>query len=231
MKYSKALEYYHDEDYIRADGLFEQLKPVLRPTAQGDTVYFYSAYANYNSGNITLASHYFEEFYNIYGNSHFAEEAEFMAAFCNYQLSPRPSLDQAYTKKAISDFTLYLSRYPKTERKAEVLSLINDMRNKLVEKSYLSAKLYYKLSDYKAAIIALNNCLEQFPGTKYREEIMYMLVSSRYMYAFKSIEDKQKERYQETIDEYISFVNEYPESDYLNQVKEYYNKANRVLQN
>jgi outer membrane protein assembly factor BamD len=231
LKYQKALEYYNEEDYTRAEGLFEQLKPVMRPTAQGDTVHFYSAYANYHNRNYQLAGHYFEEFYNIYGNSPFAEESEFMAAYCYYQLSPRPSLDQAYTKKAINDFTLYLSRHPQTKRRTQVLTLINELKNKLVEKSYMGAKLYYKLEDYKASIIALNNSLEQFPQTSYREEIMYMLVRSRFLYAENSVEDKRKERYQETIDEYISFANEFPESEYMSEVKDYYNKANRVLQN
>ncbi|MFO7939295.1 MAG: outer membrane protein assembly factor BamD [Bacteroidales bacterium] len=231
LKYDKALEYYEEGDYTRADGLFEQLKPVMRPAAQGDTVHFYSAYANYYNRNYQLAGHYFEEFHEIYGNSSFAEEAEFMAAYCSYKLSPRPSLDQGYTKKAINDFTLYLSRHPQTERRTQVLTLINELKDKLVEKSYMGAELYYKLEDYKASIIALNNSLEQFPQTQYREEIIYMLVRSRFLYAENSVEDKQKERYQETIDEYITFVNEFPESEYLSEVKEYYNKANGVLQN
>jgi len=231
LKYDKALEYYQEGDYTRAEGLFEQLKPVMRPTAQGDTVHFYSAYANYYNRNYRLAGHYFDEFYKIYGNSPFAQEAEFMAAYCSYQLSPRPSLDQSYTKKAINDFTLYLSRHPQTKRRSQVLTLINEMKDKLVEKSYMGAELYYKLEDYKASIIALNNSLEQFPQTRYREEILYMIVRSRFLYAENSVDAKKKERYQETIDEYISFVNEFPESDHLNEVKEYYNKANRVLQN
>jgi len=40
LKYTKALEYYEEEDYVRADGLFEQLKPVLKGTKQADTVFF-----------------------------------------------------------------------------------------------------------------------------------------------------------------------------------------------
>jgi len=38
----------------------------------------------------------------------------------------------------------------------------------LVEKSYLSAKLYYDMKQYKAAVVALNNSLKEFPESSYR---------------------------------------------------------------
>jgi outer membrane protein assembly factor BamD len=45
----------------------------------------------------------------------------------------------------------------------------------------MSAKLYYNLGDYKAAVIALNNSIEQFPETKYREEIMFLILKASYL--------------------------------------------------
>ena len=231
LKYHKALEYYADEDYMRAEGLFEQLKPVLKGTKQADTVFFYAAYCSFYQGSYLLASHYFDEFKRTFGNSRFAEEAEFMTAYSTYLLSPRPSLDQSDTYKAISLFGLYMSRYPNSDRINECLTYIQDLRNKLVEKSYESAKLYYNLGDYKAAIVALNTSLDDFPETHHREEIMFLILKARYLLAENSIENKRVERYQSTVDEYYSFIGEFPESRYVVEAKEMYDNSQGILKN
>jgi len=231
LKYNKALDYYAKEDYMRAEGLFDQLKPVLKGTKQADTVFFYAAYCSYYQQSYLLAAHYFDEFKKIYGNSPFAEEAEFMNAYCTYKLSPKPSLDQSYTYQTISLISLYLSRYPNSTRSQQCYDIVEELRNKLVEKSYLSAKLYFDLDDYKAAIIALTVSLDEFPETKYREEIMYLIIRAKYLLAENSIESKKIERYQSTVDEYYSFLGEFPESKYMGDVREMFENSQSKLKN
>ena len=229
LKYDKALEYYAEEDYMRAEGLFEQLKPVLKGTIQADTVFFYGAYCSYYQKNYLLAAHYFNEFKNAFGNSKFAEESEFMSTYCTYLQTPRSSLDQTYTYQAISGLSIYMSRYPNSERLGECIRIIDDLRNKLVDKSFQSAKLYYELGSYKAAIIALNISLDDFPETKYREEIMYLILRSKFLLAENSVPDKKIERYQSTVDEYYSFLDEFPESGYMEDATGMFNSSKSKL--
>ena len=231
LKYNKALEYYAEEDYVRAEGLFDLLKPILKGTRQADTVFFYSAYSSYNQNHYLLAAHYFDEFRKIFGNSPYAEEASYMHAYCTYKLSPRPSLDQSYSYQAISNLTLYLSRYPNSDKKAECSRIIEELRNKLVEKSFQSAKLYYDLSYYKPAIIALNNSLDEFPETKYREEIMFMILKAKFLYAQGSVSEKQVERFQSTVDEYYAFYGEFPESGYNKEALDMFSNSQSYLKN
>lgn len=231
LKYQKAMEYYADEDYMRAEGLFEQLKPILRGTVQADTVYFYAAYCSFHQKSYLLAAHYFDEFKKYYGNSPFVEEAEFMNAYSIYHLSPKPSLDQTYSYQTISRLGIYLSRYPNSERKDQCIEIIDELKNKLIEKSFQSAKLYYNLENYKAAIVALNNSLEEFPGTKYREEIMFLILKSKFLLAEYSIPEKRIERYQSAVDEYYAFSGEFPESKYNQDAKEMFNTSNSNLKN
>ncbi len=49
-----------------------------------------------------------------------------------------------------------------------------ELQEKLVEKSYLSARLYYDLKQYRAATVSLANSLKEYPDTKYREELMFL---------------------------------------------------------
>lgn len=231
LKFNKALEYYGDEDYMRAEGLFEQLKPILRGTNQADTVYFYAAYCSFHQSSYLLAAHYFDEFKKYYGNSPFVEEAEFMGAYSVYKLSPKPSLDQSYSYQAISLFGIYMSRYPNSERMDECVKIIEELKNKLVEKSFYAAKLYYNLESYKAAIVALNNSLEEFPETKYREEIMFLILKSKFLLAEYSVQEKRVERYQSAVDEFYAFSGEFPESDHKEEAKDIFDKSSQILKN
>ena len=92
------------------------------------------------------------------------------------------------------------------------------MQDKLVEKSYLSAKLYYDMKQYKAAVVALNNSLKEYANTKYREKMMFLKLNSLFLYAELSYANKQKERYQATLDDYYSFMEEFPKSHYSKDV-------------
>ena len=228
-KYNKALSYYNEEDYGRALSVFEQLITVTRGSKRNDTVLFFLANCYYKQNDYILAGSQYKTFTRVYANSHFAEEAEFMVGFCHYAQSPRPSLDQAETMMAIESFRLFISRYPASEKVVEARKLITELNEKLVNKSFLSAKLYFDLGDYKASIIALNNSLSQYPDTKYREEMMFLILESNYLLAENSIFTKQKERYQATLDEYYSFISEYPDSEFKKDVERIYENTVTAL--
>jgi outer membrane protein assembly factor BamD len=158
-----------------------------------------------------------------------AEEANFMAALCDYNMSPKAELDQTNTLNAIEGFTIFINKFPVSGRVEESRQLITVLEDRLVEKSYLSAKLYYEMSQYKAAVVALDNSLKEYPDTKYREEMMYLKLNSVFLYAEKSIAERQKERYQTALDEYYSFKEEFPESVYNEKVTKIYDITAKYL--
>lgn len=230
-KYRMALEYYKKKDHYRYVTLFEQLQNVYRGTFRADTIEFYLAQGYYHQGDYLLAGHQFDMFRKTYQRSAFTEEAEFMYAYCFYKSSPRPELDQENTLAAIEAFTEYISRYPNSERKAEVNRIMKELKDKLIEKSYLSSMLYYKIGDYKAAIVAIKNSLKDYPESKYREEQMFHLFKAAYLLAENSVESKRRERFQNAVDEYYSFVSEFPNSKYMGEAKKMYDASMKVLQN
>ena len=103
------------------------------------------------------------------------------------------------------------------------------MEEKLVQKAYMGARLYYELGAYNSAIIALRNCLTQFPDTKYREEILFMILESNYNIAANSIEEKKLDRFQSTVDEYYSFIGEFPSGSYSAEAQKIYDTSMRFL--
>ncbi len=230
LKYKKAFEYYNKGDYLRAATLFDQLAPAYKGTAVSDSVHFFQAKSYFYQRDYILSGHMFQTFSRTYGASPFVEEADFMVAYCYYMMSPRPNLDQSNSISAIEYFQLYLIKYPDSEKVEQVTEILNELKDKLVEKSFLSAKLYFDLSDYKASLVALSNSLIDYPDSKYREEILFMVLKSSYLLAFNSIESKKKERYQATVDEYYTFITEYPESKYNKDATRYYEQAQKYLE-
>jgi outer membrane protein assembly factor BamD len=104
-----------------------------------------------------------------------------------------------------------------------------ELRERLMTKSYLNAKLYYDLGFYKSSIIALRNGLSEYPDSKFREDMMFLVVKSNFYLAEKSISIKQKERYQNTLDEYYSFMTEYPKSKYAGDIQRIYKNLAEYL--
>jgi outer membrane protein assembly factor BamD len=176
-----------------------------------------------------MAGHYYKEFADMHPRSQFTEEADYMNAYCSYLISPRPNLDQTNTYDAIMAFQIFMVKYPKSARLRDCDKLVSEMREKLVTKSYLNAKLYYNLGYYKASIIALRNSLTEYPDTKNREELMFLILRSSYLLAVNSVAEKQKERYQTAVDEYYSFVAEFPKSSFLKDAQDIYSNCSKVL--
>lgn len=228
LKLEKAMEYYNTGEWVRASTLFDQIAPVYRGTLKADTVFYYQARSYYMQRDYILSGHYFSQLATDYPGSAFAEEADFMTGYCYYLQSPKPSLDQENTNKAVTTFQLFMLKYPDSERIPEARKYIDELRNKLVEKSYLNAKLYYNLGNYKASIIALKNSLNEFPDTRYREELLFLILKSTYLLADNSVPSKRKQRFQDTIDEYFTFISEFPESNYKKEAQKMYEMAMNV---
>jgi outer membrane protein assembly factor BamD len=229
LKKTKAKEYYESKQYAKATELLSQVLPRFRATEEAEELNWINAEAYFNMKQYDLAGNYYKSLVEQYPFGKYAEQATFMGAKCDYNLSPKPELDQTSSRSAIEGFNVFISRFPNSSRVQEAKNYIKDLQERLVEKSYLNAKLYYNMREYKAAITALSNSLKEFSDSKYREEMMYLKLSSLYLYAERSFASKQKERYQATLDDYFSFMEEYPESRYSKEVKKIYQDTARYL--
>lgn len=230
-KYEMGVQYYEDGEYARAATLFDQVANIFRGTTKADTVKYYQAKAYYGQRDYMMAGYYFNELSSTYASSVFLEESDFMMGYCYYKQSPRAELDQQTTYQAITAMQMFLSRYPTSERVPEAREIIIELSDKLVEKSFISAKLYYDLGYYKSAIIALRNSLIEHPETGHREELMFLILKSTYLLADNSIPSLQRERYQATVDEYYSFIGEFPDGSHSREARRMYEASNEYLEN
>jgi outer membrane protein assembly factor BamD len=228
-KYSEAIKLYNKKEYTKALGLFDPLVTRYRGQEQAEDLYYYYAYTNYKLKDYTSARYHFKNFADTYPSSSRAEECRFMAAYCYYLDSPIYSLDQDNTNKAIDALQYFINLYPKSDRVPEASKLIQSLRDKLEEKSYANSKLYYTISDYQAAVISFGNTLRDYPDTKYAEEIDYLTIKAQYQYAEHSQEQRQEDRFNQDIAYAQQFVDKYPNSKYLKEVKDYLKDCNQSI--
>ncbi len=229
LKYETAIVKYEAGEYVKAATLFDQVANIYRGTIKADTVKYYQAQSYYGQRDYTMAGHYFSELSVTYPNSAYLEESDFMTGYCFYKQSPRPELDQDNTFKTITAMQMFMVKYPNSERLTQCQQIIVEMSDKLVEKSYISARLYFDLGYYKSSILALRNSLMEYPETKYREELMFLILKSSYLLADKSILSKQRERYQSAVDEYYSFIGEFPDGPFSREATRMYESSNKFL--
>lgn len=228
-KYREAVRLYEKKDYNKALGLFDDLVTKYRGTAEAEDLSYYFAYTHYKLRDYTTARYHFKTFADTYASSAKAEECRFMAAYCFYLESPTFSLDQENTIKAIEALQLFINLYPKSERVAEASKLISNLRDKLETKSYANAKLFLDIGDYKSAVIAFRNSAREFPDTKYAEEMEFLTIKAQALYAKASFEIKQEERYNEAIQLYTEFVQNYPSSKYLKEAEEIKKSSEKAI--
>ncbi len=229
LKYQKAKEYYAAGKYEKAMDLYKQLVPHERGRERGAEVYFYYAMCNYKIGDYLIAAYYFKDFAQEYPNSKYTEDALFLSAYCYYLESPRWSLDQEQTKEAITQFQIFISKFPDSPLIDSCNTLIDKLNYKLQKKAYMNAKLYYDLGYYKSADIALQNALNDYPDSPFAEDILYYQILSNYEYALNSVRAKQKERFQKTIDKVLTYKEFYPNGKYSKDVEKIYQNSQKKL--
>lgn len=230
--YKKAIDYYGEEEYQKAQTLFELIISSYRGRKEAEDIYFKYAYTYYHLERYILAAYYFKNFSQTYSTSDLREEADFMVAYSNYLLSPSFRLDQTYTLQAIDDYQLFVNTYPDSDRVSECNRLIDEMRAKLERKAFEEGKLYFNLRHYQSSVQVFENLLKDFPETDNDEEVRYMIIRSSYDLADNSIVDKQLERFRDAQDRAARFLERFPDSGYRKEVskilEDSQNKLNQI---
>jgi outer membrane protein assembly factor BamD len=224
-KYQAAIKYYEKEDYYRAGELLDQVAPLLRGSDKAETAYFYQAKSHYEQRNYILSETYFRNFYTTYPRSALAEQAMFLAVKSSYNQSPGYEQDQAPTLTALEGIDEFLIRYPESEYVDEANQMMEELNIKLDKKAFINAQLYHQIRYFKSAVVALENFLQERPGSPFSEEVTFLKLDSQFNYAAESVLNKQEERYFQVVDFYQNFVDLYPDSKYMRSAEQIYSKA------
>ena len=242
-KYEAAKGYYSEGSFRKAAESFRDVLAILKGTQYGDECLFMLGMSNFRLGDFESASEFFKKYYQSYPKGKYVELSRYYCAMSYYNSIPDIRLDQSSTMEALTEFSTFLDYFPETSLKAQTQDVIFNLQDKLVEKEFLSAKMYYDLgsylgnmtssgcSNYEACIVTAQNALKDYPyaSPSRREELSILVLRSKYHLARQSIIEKRIERFRDAIDEYYAFENEFPESQYMREAKNIFNHSERVV--
>lgn len=194
-----ANEFYAQKKWSKAIALYDRLPNLVAGTEDAPEVVFRSAYANYYDKNYKLAGHQFRNFANTFTRDTRREEAAYMSAICYYEDSVEYNLDQSSTENAINQLQDFLTQYPNSEKAKDINAKIEELSYKLEFKYYEHARQYFRIADYKAAVVAFENLLEDYPSTKLRVKSLDYIMKAKYELGMHSIFDLKKERLESAI--------------------------------
>lgn len=214
VKFEVSTKLYEAQKYSKAIRIFEQLAPTYRGKPQAEKLFYMFSMSYYKTEQFYLAAYQFESFVSGYPKSEKLEEASFLGAKCFSKLSPSFSLDQVDTFKAIEKLQDFINRYPNSTYIAEANVTLKGLNDKIEKKVFENAKQYNTITEHKAAIVALDNFVEDFPGTIYKEEALFVKYDSAYQLAINSVPDKMEERLHVAQTAYNSLIKFKPETKY-----------------
>lgn len=216
---SYAIKLYTDEDYLEAINELQALLLQYPGSAISDDAEFYLAKTRFAREEYIMAAFEFSKLIKNMPASDFVPESQYLLADCYYELSPNFNLDQKYTKKAIQEFQAFIDFFPTNERVPDAEKKIDELNNKLAEKTYLIASIYEKMDYLKAAVIYYNDVIETYHDTPYASQAQYNKIKVL-------IERDQND---EAITEIDNFVQKYPDDKNVDELKSLRTKLEKQL--
>ena len=218
VKFEYAKKAFEKGKYGQACTLLSEIVTVMKGTEHAAEALYLRGLSHFENKDYISSGAYFKTYYTHYPKGKYAELARFYSGYGYYLDSPEPQLDQTTTHKAIEELQNFLDYFPKSDKVSIAQNAIFELQDKLVLKELQNAVLYYNLgtylgNNYESAVITAQNAIKEYPYSKYKEQLQMLILKSRYQEAILSVDEKKEDRFRIVIDEYYSFINDYPESE------------------
>ncbi|MDE7397039.1 MAG: outer membrane protein assembly factor BamD [Muribaculum sp.] len=215
LEYAKRA--FEEKKYTQAATVLTDIITLFKGTAKAEESLYLLAMSHYENREYDNSTAYFRTYYNRYPKGIYSEMARFYAGYGLYLDSPEPQLDQSSTIKAIEELQSFLDYYPRSDKVPAAQNAIFELQDKLTLKELQNAQLYYNLgtymgNNYRSAIVVAKNAIKNYPYSKYKEDLELVILKSVYQEAVNSVDERKADRFRDVIDEYYSFINNWPES-------------------
>lgn len=225
---------FEQKKYVQAYTILKDVITVFKGTEKAERSLYLLALSHYENKEYLDAGMYFQTYYSRYPKGKYAELARFYCGYGYYLDSPEAQLDQSGTHKAIEELQAFLDYYPRSDKVSIAQNAIFELQDKLTLKELQNAQLYYNLgtymgNNYQAAIIVAENAIKDYPYSKYKEELEMIILKAKYQEANLSVEEKKADRFRDVVDEYYSFINNYPDSPNRNEADNIFKNAKKYV--
>lgn len=234
-KFEFAKKAFENKQYVQAATLFKDCSTVFKGSDKAEESLYLLAMSNYENKDYVSSGAYFRTYYQRYPKGKYVEPARFYCGYGYYLDSPDPQLDQSTTIQGIEELQAFLDYFPRSDKVAVAQNAIFELQDKLTLKQLQNAQLYYNLgnymgNNYESAVIVAKNAVKDYPYSKYKEQLEMLILKARFQEAEQSVDERKPDRYREVIDEYYSFINNYPDSPDREEADNIYAIARKHVQ-
>ena len=240
-KYEYAKEAFAIGKFMQAQNLLQELVTMKKGSDEAQECLYMLAMSQYCNQDYEAASETFKKYTTSYPRGLYIEPAYFYVGQSLYEGSPEPRLDQSPTNGSITAYQQFMDLFPDSPLRPKAQERLYELTDKLIQKEFLSAQLYYNLgnyfgninsneeSNYTASIITAQNTLKNYPYCSLREDFMLLIMKSKFQLAENSTEEKRIDRYRDAEDECYGFINEFPDSKNVSLAEKYIAKCKKVI--
>jgi outer membrane protein assembly factor BamD len=172
VRYQRAKDLYDDEKYLEAIEEFKIVSVQYQGSEYADDAQFYLAESRFYRGEFILAAAEYDNLVRMMPTSPFASTARYKKALSHYRLSPKPQLDQKYSRYAVDDFQTFIEFSPNDTLVADAEAKISELTEKMARKIFESGRLYYRMNFYRASISYFDKVISEFTDTPYADDAM-----------------------------------------------------------
>lgn len=194
--YERGKQELDARDWQGAIRAFEHFVAQYPTHARVEEVRLHIGEAYFGKKEYVTAASEFTRLVTDYPTSVWADDARYKTCESYYRLSPKPQLDQEYTRAAIEHCQALISYYPSSKFAPQAQGLIDDLREKLAAKAYLNGDYYFKRKALDSSIIYFEDVVGQYPKTSQAPRALLRLVQVYQQLGYREEMEAAKERMQ-----------------------------------
>jgi outer membrane protein assembly factor BamD len=218
-RYARGKALLDDGDYLEAINEFTVVTLQYQGSAVADAAQFSLGECRFRREEYLLAAFEYQQLLRNMPASPLVPDAQFKIGLCYYHLSPKASLDQEYTRKAIDELQTFVEYHPAHEKAVEAEQLIKQLTGRLAKKSYEIARQYATLDYPKAAVFYFDDVIEKYHDTEY--------APLAYLGKTRVLLDRRK--YSDALQTITTFLEKFPQSEFLKEALLLKSAAEREL--
>lgn len=142
--------------------------------AIADSYFLQKGSLNYSEAQVRYSS-----FLTFYPNHEKADYAQYRLALCFFKQTNPPQRDQAYTRRALTEFDKLLYKYPNSIYAGDAVEKKKELRQLLGEHEYEVGRFYFLTENWNSAISRFLGLLSDYPEYP-KKDLVYHYLSTAY---------------------------------------------------
>jgi outer membrane protein assembly factor BamD len=174
--WAQGIEYFNQERWNDAIRYFDQFILVGGADPRVHQARFYAAEAHFNRREYLTAAGRFSALAGDLGRMDMAARSRFMACRSYEELSPRPQLDQEYTRAAIDHCQALIDFFPDSDYTEDATRIVDEAWNRLAAKAFQGGDWYQRRRAYDSALIYFQDVVRLYPRTSYAPRALMRMI-------------------------------------------------------